>query len=108
VISKGIFAQGVEEEAVPLAVLRGVVIEDDGHQSMNALDDDGLSLKRRSEGMCMGDDERPLGLASAFNLYIGHCLLALLPGNALCIGLGHGVLVVTAVDRFYSESKTVV
>jgi hypothetical protein len=58
VISEGIFAQGVEEEATPLAVLCGVAIEDDGHQSTKVLNGDDLGMKRSSEGLCMGDDGR--------------------------------------------------
>jgi hypothetical protein len=38
----------------------------------------------------MGDDEHALDLAGVFSLCISRCLLALLPGDALCIGLGHG------------------
>jgi hypothetical protein len=86
VIDEGIFAQGIEEEAVPLVVLRGAVIEDDGHQSTKVLASDGLGMKRSSAGLCMGDDERTLGLAGVFSLCIGRCLLVLLPGDALCIG----------------------
>jgi hypothetical protein len=71
-------------------VLCGVVIEDDGHQSMKVLDGDRLSMKRSSEGLCMGDDEHALDLAGVFSLYISRYLLALLPRDALCIGLGHG------------------
>jgi hypothetical protein len=50
----------VEEEAAPLAVLRRVLVEIDGHQSAKILNYDDLSVERNSEGLCMGDDERAL------------------------------------------------
>jgi hypothetical protein len=62
---------------------------DDGHQSTKVLDDDGLGMRRSSEGLCMGDDECVVG-THTFSLCIGHCLLALLPGDVLCIDLVHG------------------
>jgi hypothetical protein len=105
VISKGILAQGVEEEATPLAVLRRVAIEDDGHQSMKVLDRDGLSVERGGEGLCVGDDERALDLACTFSLCVSRCLLSSLPGDAFSIGLDHDEQVVAAAARDHSGSK---
>jgi hypothetical protein len=103
-ISKGILAQGVEEEATPLAVLRRVAIEDDGHQRTEVLDRDGLSVERGGEGVCVGDDERTLGLACAFGLCVSRCLLSSLPGGAFGIGLDHDEQVVAAA-RDHSGRK---
>jgi hypothetical protein len=106
-IIKGILAQGVEEEAVPLAVLRQVAIEDDGHQSAEVLDHDGLSVERSDEGLCDGDDERALGLGCTFSLCVSRYLLSSLPDDAFSIGLSHDEQVVAVVARDYSGSKKV-
>jgi hypothetical protein len=106
-ISEGIFAQGIEEEAVPLTVQLRQAIEDAGHQSTKVLKRDSLCVERSSEGLCVADDEHTLGLVCAFDLCIGRCLLALLRDDALCIGLGHGEQVVVATGRVYNGSKTV-
>ncbi|KAG8083423.1 hypothetical protein GUJ93_ZPchr0015g6834 [Zizania palustris] len=98
VFSKGILAQGVEEEAMPLVVLRRVAIEDDRHQSTEVLDRDGLSVERGREGLCVGDAERALGL------YVSRCLLSSLPGDAFIIGFNHDEQVVA---RDHSISKVV-
>jgi hypothetical protein len=55
VIIKGILTRGVEEEVVPLVVLCRVAIKDDGHQSTEVLDRDGLSVERGGEDLCIGD-----------------------------------------------------
>jgi hypothetical protein len=104
VISKGILAQGVEEEATPLAVLRRVAIEHDRHQITEVLDCDSLSVERGDEGLRIGDDERALGLAGAFGLCVSRGLLSLLPGGAFGIGLSHDEQVVAAA-RVHSGSK---
>jgi hypothetical protein len=103
-ISKGILAQGVEEEATPLAVLRRVAIEDDGHRSTEVLDRDGLSVERGGEGLCVGDDERALGLACVFGLCVSRYLLSSLPDGAFGIGLDHDEQVVAAA-RDHSGRK---
>jgi hypothetical protein len=107
-ISEGIFAHGVEEEAAPLTVLCREAIKDDGHQSTKVLNRDGLSVERSSEGLCVGDDERTLSLACVIGLCISRCLLALLPSNSLCINPYHGEQVVATTGRVYSGSRTVV
>jgi hypothetical protein len=103
-ISEGIFAQGIEELAVPLTV-QLQAIEDAGHQSTKVLNRDSLCVKRSSEGLCVADDDHTLGLVCAFDLCIDRCLLALLRGDTLCIGLGHGEQVVVATGRVYNGSK---
>jgi hypothetical protein len=104
VISKGILAQGVEEETTPLAVLRRVAIKHDRHQSTEVLDRDGLSAERGGEGLRVGDDEHALGLGGAFGLCVSRGLLSLLPGGAFGIGLSHDEQVV-ATARVDSGSK---
>jgi hypothetical protein len=80
-------------------------MEDDGHQSTEVLDRDGLSVERGGEGLCVGDDERVLGLACAFGLCVSRCLLSALPGDAFSIGLNHDQQVVAAAARDHSGSK---
>jgi hypothetical protein len=58
-----------------LVVLCRMAVEDDGHQSAEVLDDDDLIMKRSGEGLCMGDDDRTLGLARAFCLCISRSSL---------------------------------
>jgi hypothetical protein len=62
-------------------------------------------VERGSEGLCVGDDERALGLACAFGLCVSRCLLSSLPGDAFCIGLNHDEQVVAAAARDHSGSK---
>jgi hypothetical protein len=92
---------------VPLAVLRQVAIEDDGHQSAEVLDHDGLSVERSGEGLCDGDDERAFGLGCTFSLCVSRYLLSSLPDDAFSIGLSHDEQVVAVVARDYSGSKKV-